>query len=247
MEKKQIKLSASSMGTYEKCPKKYHYHYIVKPDIPKPDWSHLEVGKCVHRILELFHIDLISNIRTPEEYPGLMSNFFKKAILEFNMEIIQPELLNIKEILKSYLNRMYLDGLPHVIESEMQFNYQVQDYTVRGFIDRIDKISDEEFRVVDYKTNKNPKYLTNFQLLLYAIAIQKKYPNVKKISGAYILLKHNCDKIEYQFTETDYENTIKKIIETGQAIDTNTNWEKKPSILCNWCDYQNICQGDWIS
>ncbi len=246
-EKKLLKLSASSMGTFEKCPKKYHYHYIEKPDIPKQDWSHLEIGKCVHRVLELFHQDLMKNIRQVEEYPQLMKTCFKQGLSEFDLEILKDELPNIKNILQSYLKRLNLDGLPEVIESEKEFSYQIQDYLVRGFIDRIDRVGPEEYRVIDYKTNKNPKYLNNFQLLLYALALQKIYPDAKKISGAYILLKHNCDKIEYQFTEKNYQETINKIIEIGTSIDTRTEWEKKPSVLCNWCDYQNICQGDWIS
>lgn len=242
-----IKLSASSMGTFEKCPKKYHYHYIEKPDVPKQDWSHLEFGKCAHRVLELFHGFLIENIREPHEYAGIMRESFIKGLSEFDKELLKDDLPELKITLQSYLNNVLKTGLPQVLYNEKNFDFKVGDYQVRGFIDRIDKISDFEYKVVDYKTNKNPKYLNNFQLLLYALAIKDMWPEVQKITGSYVLLKHQCKTLDYEFSEQDYEKTIERVRKIGHTIDTSITWEKKPSVLCNWCEYQAICQGDWIS
>lgn len=241
------KLSASSIGTYEKCPKKYHYQYIEKPDIVQKDWSHLEFGKCAHKVLELFHEDLLKNVREPNEYAEIMRQSFKTGLAEFSMDILKDSLPELKNVLQVYLTKMQQTGLPQVISNEMNFEFYVDTHLVRGFIDRIDLVGPGEYKVVDYKTNKNPKYLTNFQLLLYALAIKEKFTDIKKISGAYVLLKHNCDLIEYDFTEQDYEDTLTRIKLIGKTIDTSLEWEKKPSILCNWCDYQGICQGNWTS
>ena len=57
-----LKLSASSIGCYTKCPKQYHYRYIEKPDVEAKDWSFLEFGKCAHETLEIFHKVLMNNI-----------------------------------------------------------------------------------------------------------------------------------------------------------------------------------------
>lgn len=242
-----IKLSASSIGTYEKCPKKYHYHYIEKPDVPKQDWTHLEFGKCAHRVLELFHEHLLKNIREPHEYALVMRESFIQGLSEFNLEILKDDLPELKATLKYYLDNILKNGLPHVLYNEMSFDFKIGEYQVRGFIDRIDKVSDTEYKVVDYKTNKNPKYLTNFQLLLYALAIKERMPEVKKLTGSYVLLKHKCKTLDYDFTELDYQETVDKVMEIGHSIDTSLEWIKKPSALCNWCDYQNICQGDWVT
>jgi putative RecB family exonuclease len=240
-----IKLSASSIGTFDKCPKHYHYKYIEKPDVPKKDWSFLEFGKCAHRVLELFHEDLITNVRETSEYPTIMRDSFKEALTEFDVEILRDELSYLKEILQTYLNQMLRDGLPEVISNEMDFKIMVGDYLVRGFIDRIDKVGPGHYKVVDYKTNKNPKYLTNFQLLLYAIVIKDRFPDAEKISGCYVLLKHDCKTLDWEFTDKDIKRTINKILRTGKSIDTRDMWEKKPTALCNWCDYRAICQDSW--
>jgi RecB family exonuclease len=245
MSKKLIKLSASSIGTYEKCPKNYHYRYIEKPDVPKQKWPHLEFGSCAHRVLELFHLDLIDNVRDPSEYADLMKDCFKKGLKEFDIEILRDELLYLKEVLQEYLNIILEEGLPQVISAEMDFNFKIGEYTVRGFIDRVDKIGPGEYHVVDYKTSKNPSYLTNFQLLLYALAIKERYPDAEIIHGSYVLLKHKSKLMSWSFTEKDYQETIQKVIDTGRSIDTEAVWEKKPSVLCNWCDYRTICQDDW--
>jgi RecB family exonuclease len=240
-----LKLSASSIGTYEKCPKQYQYKYIIKPDVPPKDWSFLEFGKCAHRTLELFHEHLLYNVEEPEEYPNLMRKAFKKALSEFDPNILKPEFPELKGVIQDYLDIIKKDGLPPVIHNELSFNFKIEGYTVRGFIDRIDKIGEGEYHVVDYKTNKNPKYLTDFQLLLYALAVKEKYPDAETVHGSYVLLKHKSRTKDWTFTEEDYQRTVDKVLRVGTDITLGEKWEKKPSILCNWCDFYSICQGVW--
>lgn len=240
-----IKLSASSIGTFKKCPKQYHYRYIEKPDVQKQDWTHLEFGKLAHRVLELFHEEILNNVTKPSEYPGVMSKAFKAGLEEFNADYLIDELPELKDILTVYLNKMIKDGIPQVISNELSFETNIENHVIRGFIDRIDLVSPGHYKVVDYKTNKNPKYLTNFQLLLYAVVIREKFPDAEKISGEYVLLKNNCDTIGWDFTNKEIDDTVKTILEVGDSIETNESWEKKPTKLCNWCDFKNICQDTW--
>lgn len=242
---KIIKLSASSIGTFEKCPKQYHYRYIEKPDVPKVEWDFQEYGKFAHRVLELFHLDLINNVRQTTEYSEVLSKSFKQSKTEFKNKVSLKDLIEIKSILQTYLNNTLTNGLPHVLSAEMDFNYHIDKYLVRGFIDRIDQLDEDEYRVVDYKTTKSPKYLTNFQLVLYALALKEKYPNAKIIHGSYLLLKHNCTTVDWTFTEKDYQDARDKVIRVGKSIDTSTIWEKKPSALCKFCDFNSICQDNW--
>ena len=55
-EKKEIKiqeyLSPSSINTYYKCPRSYHYNYLLK--LPQPPSIHLVKGSVVHKVLEDF-------------------------------------------------------------------------------------------------------------------------------------------------------------------------------------------------
>lgn len=238
-------MSASSIGAYEKCPKQYHYRYIEKPDVPRLEWDFQEFGKCAHKVLELFHIDLMNNVRKPEEYSAVMSNCFKLTRLEYKDKVSRGDYLELKGIFQTYLDNIAASGLPHVIGTELEFNFTIADHPIRGFIDRVDKIGDGEYKVVDYKTTKSPKYLTEFQLVLYALALQKIYPDAKIIHGSYMLLRQNCNDVGWTFNEQHYQAAVKKVVDTGKAIDTDKIWEKKPSALCRFCDFQSICQDVW--
>lgn len=237
------------MGTFEKCQKKYHYQYIEKPPIQPKDWSFLEFGKCAHKCLENFHNELMTRVVPVSEYNSIMSESVKSALKEFDMNILRPEFPDLKRVLNIYLDKMKQDGLPQVIHNELDFNINVGDYIVRGYIDRIDKVSDGVYKVVDYKTNKNAKYLTPFQLQLYALVIKERFPDATSISGSYVLLKHDCKTLDYEFSDEDIKKTYDKVVSIGRSIDTRDIWEKNPSLLCNWCDYKEICQGNgdsWI-
>lgn len=129
----------------------------------------------------------------------------------------------------------------------MEFSFAVEQYQVRGFIDRIDIVAPGEYRVVDYKTNKNPKYLNDFQLQLYALALKDKIADLQPpIHGSYVLLKHQSSTLDFTFSEQDLTSTFSKVLELGKTIDSENTWQKKPSVLCNWCDYRSICQDVWI-
>jgi len=241
-----LKLSASSMGTYEKCPKNYHYRYIEKPEIEKKEWPHLEFGSCAHRVLELFHMDLCANVRKPEEYPTIMRECFKKSLKEFNVALLKPDLPFLREILQDYLDLIKREGLPEVVATELPFNFMIGDYKVRGIIDRIDKVGPGEYHVVDYKTSKSSKYLTDFQLILYALAIQEIYPDARLISGSYCMLKHKSVLKGWTFSEDDYVRVQERILHVGTSITLDEEWKKKPTFLCDWCDYKSICQDAWV-
>ena len=86
---------------------------------------------------------------------------------------------------------------------------------------------------------------TEFQLLVYADAIRRKYPDAKVVHGSYMLLKHNCKTKDWKFSSNDFERVTKKILKRADQISTEKRWVKKPTVLCNWCDYKTICQDSW--
>ncbi len=251
----KLKLSVSSIGTYDKCPKNYQYRYIIKPDVEQVKHSATEFGSCAHLALELFHKTINSKGVPRSKYTKLMKWCYKKALAEFDFEILNQDVWTpngdkngieyLKEVLQDYLNLISKDGLPNVIGIEVPYNFYVGDTMVRGYIDRLDKISDGEYRVVDYKTSKNKKYLKSFQLRVYAEAIKRIYPDAKIIHGSFMLLKHKCETMDWTFTDNDLKKTVKKISKSADMINNETRWVKKPSILCNWCDYKQICQDSW--
>ena len=245
------------MDTFDKCPKKYHYRYIEKLRIDKPAWNFTEFGSCAHLILELFH-KRVSRDTNPDEYSKIMSKCFREAVCDkqFDPTILRSYVWSpdgdkegfeyLKEISQDYLFLMKEKGLPNVVGVEIGYDFELaKGINVRGYIDRIDKISDTHYKVVDYKTSKSARYLKPFQLLVYALAIKRMHPEVEEVSGSFMLLKHGFREIDYSFGTMDIENTFNSIIKTAGLIRGAKSWPKKPTRLCDYCDYNSICLGKW--
>jgi len=250
------KLSVSSIDTYLKCPKKYFYRYIEKPDVTVEKHSFTELGSCAHRVLELFHERLNEKMIPKKDFPILMKECFKDAVKEFDINLLQQEtwmpngqmsgMHAMRVMIQDYLDLVRGDELPSVIGVEVPYNFALNEKTIiRGYIDRLDFVEDGVYRVVDYKTSKDPKYLKEFQLLVYAEAIRRKYKNVKKVYGSYMMLKHGCSTKDYSFNESDMDRCKALLDERSLSISLEKKWTKKPSILCRWCDYRSICQDAW--
>lgn len=233
---KLAKFSASSTKTYETCPRKYYYTYIDK--LPKKSWPHLMMGTFSHNVLEEFHKTW--NLNKNLNLVDLMKNCFINA--REKIALNNDNLAECKDFLQSYLNLVLTEGMPNVIGIELPFEINIDDkYIIRGFIDRLDIDKDGIFNIVDYKTSKNEKYLDTYQLLIYGMAILNKFPNLTSFRGTYILLRHDCRKLKYNFNLNDIEKCKKKFTDYVELISNDKYWHKQPSPLCKWCDFETTC------
>ena len=235
-----VKLSASAMKTYEQCPRKYYFNYIER--VPRKHWDHFDLGNICHKSLEIFHQECMGDRKKDKRtLSQVMGYSFSVARKDFpNMSDIM--LQDAKNMLTQYLQLMKNNGIPIVKGVETSFNFNIkEDVLIRGFVDRVDLMDDGRYKIVDYKTTKNEKYLDEFQLLIYGLWLRKNHPDIKSFKGAYILLRH-CSKMkEYEFNMEDVDKIEKKIISYADAIRKEDTWMPIPTGLCNWCDFKNIC------
>lgn len=228
-----MKLSVSSIKTYEQCPRKWYFTYVLRQ--PRKEWPHLELGKFVHDVLEKFHNRASDD---PEEWPGLMAEICNSSVSEFNLS---PEHRVLsQEMLATYLAVLKEHGMPNVMANEQDFYIHLEDdLVIRGYIDRIDR-SDKGYIVQDYKAGKSA-YLDEFQLLVYGLYLLEQDPNLEKYKGAYIMLKEGSKEIPYTFTRTDLDRVVQKIRNIAKEIRADKTWDPRPSFLCNYCDFEDIC------
>lgn len=234
-----IKLSASSCKTYEQCSRKYFYTYIDKQ--PKLDHDYFLLGNLCHETLELFHGSYLQSKVPKTKLKALMTSSFAKV----QQELKPPQEMAIEAfgLLGEYLDRLLKDGMPNVKGVELPFEFELSDSVViRGFIDRID-YTDTGLKIVDYKTTKNTKYLDPFQLSIYGLWLRKENPALERYDAAYLLLRHKSTEKAYTITATDLDHTHKDLLNYAQKIKGESTWATSPSILCRWCDFNNICEG----
>jgi putative RecB family exonuclease len=236
-----IKLSASSMKTFDQCPRKYYFTYIDKQ--PRKEYDHFFLGNLCHRALEIFHETYMKDGLKGKTLNKLMSFSFAEAKKEEEFENLNPKIVEeAKELLMDYLKYVSENSMPMVKGVEIPFNFKVGDnILIRGFIDRLDILKDGTFEIVDYKTTKNVKYLEPFQLLIYGLWLKEEYKDLNKFKASYVLLRHGSKPKAYDFNLEDLKKVEKEIISYANKIKTENQWVPVPTGLCNWCDFKEIC------
>lgn len=127
---------------------------------------------------------------------------------------------------------------------EMPFEFVWDDKVIMvGFIDRVDRNADGEFRLVDYKTSKKifdkSKLPTSLQFGIYNLAcLNNKEINKTAVENMYrfILL----DDSQMALTVGWEKRLVKKltqVFDSVEAKENNNRWEPKPTPLCHWCSF----------
>jgi putative RecB family exonuclease len=251
--------SHSRIESFKNCPLQFKYNYIIKPDIVKKQSIEAFLGSLVHETLEKLYTDLkFKKLNTLEE---LIDYYYK--LWEENFDKEKIEIVRNQYSIDSYKEK----GVDHITNYYNKYKPFDQDqtigielkvlidlksdsgeiYTLQGFIDRLSMINEEHFQIHDYKTNNRPKTQEEIekdkQLALYSIAIRRMYPQVQKIDLIWHFLDSNID-MKCTKTKEDLEDLKKEIIHSIEsiikAIEEN-NFPAKPSVLCNWCAFKEIC------
>ena len=124
---------------------------------------------------------------------------------------------------------------------EKPFNLKIGEYWINGRIDRIDRLDDGTYEVIDYKTGRKPTNLRldkDLQLSLYALACKDVFNiNPSKLSLYYLEenVKVSTSRTEEQLKEV-YDNVDELIAEIAKS-----NFSPTPGYLCSFCDYRLIC------
>ena len=259
----KLYLSPSSVKTYEQCPRKYYYNYIKK--LPKKDFTHLDLGTFCHDVLEQFHIalpnttivcnfedggsckDYDNDGKCVHVYRKIMNEVFparKKHLAEKeNIILKKAQLVDAQKMVKEYIDNLKIGVVNGILYNERRFTFALTDkYMANGIMDRVDR-RDGVYHLVDYKTNKNEKYLEPFQLYVYGLALST-YDDIDDdigdIYASYQMLRLNKE-LKYKITQFELDECKRKLIEYGDKITDDQKWIMKAGPLCNWCDYKDIC------
>ncbi|MDD5760608.1 MAG: PD-(D/E)XK nuclease family protein [Candidatus Pacebacteria bacterium] len=247
-----MRISYSSLENFKQCPLKYKFSQIDK--IKEPKSKEAVFGTYIHKVLKWFY-------QKDPCFPTLdvLLDYYKDHWLKksegFEWENPDEENSYFKEGLR-ILEGYYKENMPQktsVLDLETKFevtldeNPEKQDgkHILTGVIDRIDKLPDGTIEIIDYKTGKRVASQkdvdSNDQLSLYAIGLKNRWPRIKteNLFLSLYFLKFN-EKIKTQRTEQDLEKSKEKIIKLVHQIE-KSSFEPRPSALCGWCGYRNIC------
>lgn len=259
-----MRTSYSAIETYLQCPQKYKFQEIERIRVAKS--REAIFGSAVHSALSfMFKKDplfptldeVVANFR--ENWPA--KEIFMRESKYDSLKrswTEQEEKIYFAEGVKM-IRRFYEKNAPwnfNVVDLESRFEVAVSDektgetHILAGIIDRIDRLPDGKYEIIDYKTGKRmPSQEAldkNLQLSLYSLGLQKRWPHLKTedIKLSLYFLKHE-EKLHSRITTETIQKTRKQILNTIGEIQEKVRQEKEfepmPSALCEWCGFRPIC------
>ena len=147
-----LMLSASDVETYLTCPLKYKFARVFR--IPQEPTVNQRFGILVHQVLERYHgdNDPAHPTKTLAELLGLLEAGWRRGGFGDSDEERQLRSKAI-EALTRYHERFQADPAEPVW-LERSFAFRLGDHLVRGRVDRVDRLPDGGYELIDYKTGR---------------------------------------------------------------------------------------------
>jgi len=238
------KLSYSQMNTYEFCPLKYKYQYVLK--IPTGAHAATSFGSSVHNTLHAFYkgfakdrtwgLDHMLNILESSWIPVGYSS--RNELNKMKQEA--------RQMIENYFHTFHTPEI-EILDLEKLFKIKMgSDIFLTGKIDRVDENGDGEIEIIDYKTGKMPdekKIKKDMQLAIYAMAANDYglyNKPIEKINLSFYYLQHR-EKITLKRTEEDIHNVKLKVREIAEKI-RNQEFPANTGPWCKSCAFRMICE-----
>ena len=244
--------SNSRLSTYENCPQQYKLRYIDRVELPEGAEEGIEafLGSRVHEALEKLYKELIlTKLNSLDELLGYYKNEWDKNWHE-NVVVVKKGFTKDhyrnagKEAITNYYKRHQPFNQSRTLATEQLITFKIDNYTIRGYIDRLSQMERGMYEIHDYKTSgslpSQNKLDNDRQLALYHIGIKEKYPDAKDIRLIWHYLVF--DK-EFTSTRSDAQlkDLQKEVVSLIKTIEKDTEFEPSESNLCGWCDFPEYC------
>lgn len=239
-------LTHSRMCTYDQCPKKYFYEYILKltPEPQYPEYGLL--GSKAHKVLEEFYTYVTIPCDPIEEFDSLIGRLYLHEFSDIvdyrgnmlagiknflKMEVLRYDVLVNKELFAPKYNELYLKS-------------EIAGIKFSGRIDAIYENPDEKLNMVDFKfTNKNTIGADQVQQATIYLILLKNVMDIDIDVFEFWFLRHSPHKkaVKQVKITNDHIKTVEhKVYNVLREIE-KMNFPRKQSYLCRFCGYEGIC------
>jgi DNA helicase-2/ATP-dependent DNA helicase PcrA len=236
-----LSLSASDLDLYLTCPLKYKFRRVF--GIPQEPTINQRFGILIHSVLERFHKDSGEDETTNGGLAGLME-LFESGWRRSGFGSSDDELQfrdRAREAMRLYWERER-DAEGEPVWLERKFDIRIGQHQVRGRVDRVDRLPDGSYELIDYKTGerKSEAQLENdLQLALYRLAAREAW-GLEAGTGSYYYVL-DADKVAAPTKSDDAERVERTVLAVGEGV-LGQDFEPRPSpTTCSWCDYRLIC------
>ena len=233
-----MRLSYSSMNTYELCPAKFKFQYEDR--VPQGRSAALSFGDSLHRALHLFHNRPVPVAPSVDELLEMLEAcWVSEGFVDASEERTYVD--HGRQVLSQY-HRENADGYRIPAALEFRFTIDVEGVALSGVIDRMDRIPGGGYEIVDYKTNRRlppqARIDQDLQLSIYHMAAREIWGiEPERLTLYYLLPGQRMTTVR---TPRDVDELRRRIGVVAERIEAGM-FEPKQNPLCDWCDYQALC------
>lgn len=231
-------LSHTQISAYLECPLKYKFKYI--DGLKEKPKGHLIFGSSVHRAMEFLY-----NVKLPKppSLEDVLKHYKDKWMSEGYKDLEEEkEYFAFGESMVREFYEKHIGDYRVPLGVEQTIHFEVDGVKIKAIIDRIDKISDSELEIVDYKTSRNPfslSYLSKEpQLTMYQLAVECEYGlRVEKLT--YYHLRSQTPFSVPRHGEAEIAELRSRVARTASGIE-NADFPPKENRYCP-CDFAHMC------
>jgi DNA helicase II / ATP-dependent DNA helicase PcrA len=254
-------LSASDVETYRGCPLRYKFARVLK--IPTEQTIHQRFGIVVHQVLERFHAAAEAEDRagcsddepatgdraqgTGNGAPGTLAELLELLDVAWRRSAMgdgprERELLGKARAALTRYHERLREEPSRPVWFERPFTFDLGPHHVRGRVDRVDRLPEGGWELIDYKTGyaKTAEELgEDIQLSLYAIAAREAWGLTDTRQAYYYVLDDR--KVPVPAEAGSGEWVRQAVLDAGAGILAH-DFEPTPSpTACAHCDYRIVC------
>jgi len=234
-----VMLSASDIETYRTCPLKYKFARVFR--IPQEPTIHQRFGILLHQVLERFHARE-GAAGSLAQLLGSLDAGWRRAGFGDSEEERQLR-AKAATALERYHERFQSEETEPVW-FERPFTFRMGPHLLRGRVDRVDRLPDGDYELIDYKTGR-PKSAAQLaddvQLSLYAVGAREAWSLDASRQAYYYLLDDQKVTVPVQ-AGADRSDWVREVtLEVAEGI-LSQEFEPRPSYsACSVCDYRLMC------
>lgn len=242
--------SSSKISKFYQCPKSFEYLYIQKIKIPKKDSEALLKGNIVHTLLQFHELSLSEKINKLKQDKEIHKSIF------YTKEMIKDCVNIYNNFINSETGKRLLGYKKIAVEIGCGLDKKLltTDYKngelFRGYIDRVSVDIDTNIVYIsDWKTGKDRSdgmfSQDPDQLIYYSTWYFETFP-VDKIIINFVFVEHYNKALEYILTRENLPKYKKLLLTKISGIEKCEEFAKNETVLCQWCDYLEICNPNII-
>ncbi len=234
-----LKLSASAVENYRKCPQRYFFRYLWS--LKEGPRATLSFGSVIHTTIKRFIEQLRKSVKLSfEEVARIFETEWSSAGFEDDYQEAEYKKDGIEQL--RMFHAAMIEAPPKVLEQEKGFELPLENgVIIAGRIDQINSLGRKDVEIVDYKTGKPKKEAEarkDLQLSIYALAA-KEILELNPVRLAFHYLQNN-QILATTRDEKQLDEAQGIVLEAAGQIRAG-QFPAKPGFVCRSCAYKPIC------